>query len=292
MRGWKKIVWLILFCMLFSGCASQTIQERTAATPLGELQTVFLKIGKADAAVLVTAHHTVLVDTGEEEDGEEILSYLKKRNINRLDALILTHFDKDHVGGAEKVMRGISVDTVYQPDYIKDSGAYRNYQTACEALSLTPRAVTQRETLTMDQVQIEILPPEHKYSGQDADSNAMSLVVDVTHGSNRLLLAGDASGKRISELLAEDSLACTLLKVPHHGREEEQTREFLAAAAPTCAVITCSQKNPPDEAVTQQLKEQGCAAYLTMDGDIACISDGSGLRMIQKDKGTYFKSGN
>ena len=134
-----------------------------------------------------------------------------------------------------------------------------------------------------------------KKAGIVTDTNKgllSSLVVNVTHGSNRLLLTGDASGKRLSELLAEDSRACTLLKVPHHGREEEQTRDFLAAAAPTCAVITCSQKNPPDEAVTQQLKAQGCAAYLTMDGDIACISDGSGLRMIQKDKGTYFKSGN
>ena len=62
------------------------------------------KVGKADAIVLQLEEKVIILDAGEEEDGREIAEYLKKRNLNRVDAMIITHFDKDHVGGADTVL--------------------------------------------------------------------------------------------------------------------------------------------------------------------------------------------
>ena len=65
------------------------------------LEVCFLKVGKADAIVLMCRDETMVIDCGEEDDGREVLACLKSRGVKEVDVLVITHFDKDHVGGAE-----------------------------------------------------------------------------------------------------------------------------------------------------------------------------------------------
>ena len=103
-------------------------------------------MGKADALVLKQAGHTVLIDTGEKDDGDKIVRFLKNQGIHSVDLLVITHFDKDHVGGAAKVLEHMEVNAVFMPDY---EGTRPEYDSFLEALA--GRDGVQRLTGTMEQ---------------------------------------------------------------------------------------------------------------------------------------------
>lgn len=90
----RKVALVLVFvCLTMCGCAASGAEEDT-------LTAVFYDVGKADAILLYTEDAAVLVDAGVNKSGEDIVADLHARGIERLDALIITHFDKDHVGGA------------------------------------------------------------------------------------------------------------------------------------------------------------------------------------------------
>lgn len=81
------------FLAIMNGCQ---LSEKDA------LEVTLLKVGKADAIVVQAQAQTMVIDTGEDDDGAELVSFLKSQGCEKVDTLIITHFDKDHVGGADR----------------------------------------------------------------------------------------------------------------------------------------------------------------------------------------------
>ena len=79
------------------------------------------KVGKADSFLIEQNGEYMLIDTGEEDDGQKIVTYLQSHQITTLKALIITHFDKDHVGGADTIVNAVDIEHIYVPDYESDS---------------------------------------------------------------------------------------------------------------------------------------------------------------------------
>ena len=119
--------------------------------------------------------------------------------------------------------------------------------------------------------------------GEDDDNNH-SLVIRIEHGENRLLFTGDAEQLRLQELLDTPELKgpYRVLKVAHHGRWNDLSGAFLDYARPECAWITCSKKNPADPQMLKALTERNIPTYLTVDGDITCLSNGVSLQVSQR----------
>ena len=113
-----------------------TDQQQPADQLTDVLQIQVLKVGKADAIVLQCGSETMVIDCGEEEDGQEVLDYLKSNGVQKIDTLIITHFDKDHVGGADTVVSGIPVDRLLLPAYISTGKQYKAFVAAYEAVRL------------------------------------------------------------------------------------------------------------------------------------------------------------
>ena len=111
-----KTIFSIFIClaMLF-GCTPAPVKGMDIYT---------FSVGKADCSLLSFDGYNVLIDTGEEDDGDEILEALHRLEIEKLDLVILTHFDKDHIGGFPEISDGIPIDKVILPDYIRDSDLY------------------------------------------------------------------------------------------------------------------------------------------------------------------------
>ena len=82
--------------------------------------------------------HAVLIDTGENGDGDELADWLTERGVERLDLMILTHHDKDHIGGADAILERFSVDAVRMPAYESTS---KQYQQLAKALTATDTIV-------------------------------------------------------------------------------------------------------------------------------------------------------
>lgn len=247
----------------------------TDTTPSGLLTVRTFSIGQADCILLTAGETTVMIDTGEKDDGKDIVSFLQSAGIDTIDLLVITHYDKDHVGGAPKILEAVKVKQLLLPDYPTDS---KKYQKMMEAViqSATPyEYVTEDRTVTVGDLLFSLRVARSPFDTTADDyDNEMSLVAMLTYGSTRFFFAGDAEAIRLGELLAEGDLACDVLKMPHHGRYSENLAALLDACAPAYAILTDSEKNPAEDSVTALLQERNIAALHTAISDVLLVSDG------------------
>lgn len=245
---------------------------------------LYLDVGKADCTILTDGAHTVLIDCAETDDGETILSVLKENRISQIDLLIVTHFDKDHIGGVPEVLSSFSVLCVIEPDYEPENpeaDAYTAYRAALELAGITPQAVSDALDVTLGNMQLSILGVGGAAYEKNTDNNN-SLVVTVTHCENRFFFAGDIEKQRIADLLETGVTSCDVLKVPHHGVYNKQLPALFAALGMKEAVITCSEKNPADEETVDLLGALGCRVWQTVNGTVRVISGQNGITISQK----------
>lgn len=263
-----------------TGTGTQTPTTTESAEPVSTTLKVYcFQAGKADAFLLWNEDGAVLIDTGESGFGKEILDKMTELGVRRLDYLIITHFDKDHVGGAKKLISSIPIDNILQSNAPKEgSTAYEKYLKALEEQG--KEAVTVRETLrfTLGEVQYTVNPPARE-SYQTDESNNASLIVSVTHGPNRLLFTGDAEDERMNEFLDTNPGTYSFLKVPHHGVYQSSLIRLLEVTRPAYALITSSDEEPEDEKTLDLLTAQGTETFLTRTGPVLLQSDNDGLRV-------------
>lgn len=262
---------LLLFLTLLPGCGK---------SPEG-MELYFFAAGKADAILITAPGAAVMVDTGEKGFGKEILDYLEEKGIGKLDALILTHFDKDHVGGAAKLLSGIPIDRVIQSNVPRDSGEYRDYVRALERAGL--EAETPREPLTLSLGDLEIVvdPPKQEEYEKDPSNNS-SLIVSVRYGDTSALLTGDAEEERLAEWLEQEPGHYDLIKMPHHGSWEQPLSQLLALTEPQYAVLTDSEREPASDKTCALLTSFRVETFSTKDGALLFRSDGEGLKFIKQ----------
>ena len=270
---------LILSAALAAGCGRQA--DKSAGDPL---VMTFLKVGRADAIVLRQGDQTMVIDAGEEDDGEELVGFLKNKGVKAVDVLIMTHYDKDHVGGADTLVEEMKVRRILLPAYLSSGAEYRDFRRALSGLDIEPEELTEKKTFMFGTCRVTVEPPlsyENPAGLSDID-NDLSLITAVEHGKNRLLFTGDIEKMRIREYLAEGAVKpCALLKEPHHGVYNTALDELFKELRPSVSIICSSAKNPADTKTVELLKKYGSAVYETRYGDITVISDGRALDVSQ-----------
>ena len=270
---------LSFVCMTAVGCGSGEV-ENTGQSPA--LNIKMLKIGKADTALLYMEGEmeAVVIDTGEDDDGSEIVEKLEELGITRVSHLIITHYDKDHIGGAAYVLEHIPVGQVIQPGYPKTGNRFEAYQEALKVYVSDICTVSEDIVFSVGQLVFSIYPkndPENQYF-EEGDDNDRSLVTMVFYQDKRFLFTGDIEEKRIKLLLASDvDLSCDWIKIPHHGRFNSQTEYLLYAALANDGVICCSEKNPAEKETVDAVRRAGMTCWLTADGDITFTCDEEGI---------------
>ena len=258
--------------LLLTGCGAQDT-----------LTVVFPKIGSADAAVLMTKSATVVIDTGEDGDSDQVLKILDDHHRDTIDLLVISHYDKDHVGGAAEILNHCTVTRVIGSTSPKVSDETANYYTALAECGLTEEVLAKPLSLDLGGMALTILPPQQSEYSADQSNNS-STVVTVQYGNTGFFFAGDSMGQRVAELIPElKDNTFDLVKLPHHGRDADTTSDLLSCLKDgAAAVITSSKKEPESEAVLEMLQNSGISAYLTRNGTVTVISDGQSLQIKQK----------
>lgn len=269
----------ILF-MLSSCGENQTANKKKAAPEAsGEFSVEILNLGKADAIILTTSDHTVIIDSGNRGDGKKILECLEEKGISSIDSLIITHFDKDHVGGAVKLINNLEIGEIIAPKYKGNTDEYTRYIKCLSENGKKQTVLTSETSFVLDDVLFEVYPAlKNSYKESDND---FSIVVSVTHGDNKFLFAGDAESERLAELSSQMDLKHTFLKVPHHGKMSAGSEEFIKAVSPDYAVITESSEEPADPEIKDILKNTGTEVYSSINGNIKAVSDGHMIEIKQ-----------
>ncbi len=239
-------------------------------------------IGKADALLLQEGRTAILVDTGEKEDGPFLLQELEKRGIGRLDLLMITHFDKDHVGSASFLMENLNVEMVMMPDYEGDRTEYYAFLKSLEAHP-DVRRITETVQFSIGKLDWTVYPAEAPGLIQDTAEeydNDMSLVADISYGMKSFLLTGDIEKKRIAQMLSSDvDWKHDWIKMPHHGRYQKALDELMEQVEPSWAVICCSEKKPAEDKTLKLLEKRQISVWDTSKYSVVTMCDGETIEV-------------
>ena len=250
----------LLLALPLGGCSQSALPTLTVTT---------LSIGQADCSILCYGSYCIVVDCGEDDDGTDILEALRLRNISRINLLVLSHFDKDHIGGAPELLAGIPVDSVLMPGY---TGSGKRYQALFDALSqagVTPEILDGTLDFTYGNAAFTAFTATDLPQSAAQSDNDHSLLLSMRYGEQTLLFAGDVEQPAIDCLIkAGAPLAADYLKMPHHGVFDGGTKALLDAVQPQIAVLCDSKKNPADQATLDALSQAGVEYRRCMDGEI------------------------
>lgn len=241
----------------------------------------FIDVGQADSMLGILPNgETILIDAGNREDGNTIISYIKKQQIKKIDYLIATHPHEDHIGGLAEVINSFDIGSIYMP---KVSTTTKTFENALLAIKNKGLKVTTARAgvsiLNNDNLKIELLAPN---SDSYENMNSYSAVTKITFGNTSFLLTGDADNISEGEMF-KYNLKADLLKVGHHGSSTSTSAEFLKAVAPKFAVISVGKGNTyghPAQKTLNTLKNAGVKIYQTdINGTIVATSDGNSIEI-------------
>ena len=263
---------------LFSG-------EEEAAGPASVTLHV-LDVGQGQALLLESEGHYAVIDGGGRETSSFFVAYLKEQGVEKLDLLIATHYDEDHLAGLIGALYAFSVETVIGPDYQADTAIFASYEKALSAKGLTPLHPQKGDSFELGSCTLKMLGP---LSYGHEEENDDSLVFRLTCGKTHMLFMGDATEKEEADILENNrSLRADVLVVGHHGSRTSSSEAFLKKVSPSYALISVGADNdyghPADETL-ERLEKAGCQVLRTdLKGSIAVSSDGNALT-LQTEKG-------
>ncbi len=267
----KRILLCLLSLILIGSCGC-------GQTTYSELKIVCFSLGKADAFLIISNVGAVLIDTGYNGDAATIAACMDDNGVDAVDTLILSHFDKDHVGGAAALINAGRVKRVVHSDRQKDSDEYRAFAVAQESIEVI--VPDEPMTFSLGNARFAVYPPEEGEYNSD-DSNNASVVTFLQYGKCSFLFTGDAKKDRIKELQTIFKSKIDFLKVPYHGNYIKNLDDWLAKIKPDRAVITSSESEPYDSRTVEALEAVGTTVYYTVNGAITVTCDGKNMTFSQ-----------
>ncbi|MBQ8039079.1 MAG: MBL fold metallo-hydrolase, partial [Lachnospiraceae bacterium] len=218
----------------------------------------------------------MLIDAGDNSKGTTVQMYLQKQGIKKLDYLVLTHPDSDHIGGADVIVTKFDVDTVFMTDFKKDNKTYDDLVRALKGKNLKWSTPTVGNTYRLGNAEFTIVAPNTMYD----DPNNASIGLLLTNGNNVFLFTGDAEEEAEYDILANGlSIDCDVFKAGHHGSSTSNTKDFVEAASPEYVVISCEKDNSyghPHAEPMNLFRSMGVKLFRTDEqGSIIAVSDGN-----------------
>lgn len=270
-----------LLCLVGCGAAAGSAQgpglpEDHSQT---ELFTVdILSTGKSDCTLIRMDGQVILCDAADQDDLDAILTLLRERGVEKIDVLVLSHYDKDHIGCAGGLLAAVPVGEIYGPDYTENSSEYTALAAGAKATGTPWRRLLGEDVFwTTEHGSVLLDPPDVDYG----DDNDNSLIMVITWQGRKLVFLGDAEKPRTAELLErikaeeEQKDPWVLVKLPHHGDSSAPLKKLLRRVRPLWAVETVSAFESVDPELETVLREAGTELFLTRDGAVRLVWDGT-----------------
>ena len=245
----------------------------------------FIDVGCGDSILITNNSNNILIDTGNEFLRSKSLEYLKDNNIDKLDILMLTHSDKDHIGSAVDIIKEISVGKIIVPKGFKEK--YDEKELVYDILQISKdmkieiEEITAYQTFNFCDCNIEILSPMQEYD----NSNDNSIVSKLTYKEVSFMLTGDIVKAEDDIVKSYKDIECDVLKVAHHGSRYSSSQEFIRAVNPKYAVISVGDNSYglPSYEIIDLLEQNNIKVYRTdISGTVVFYTDGKNIKNYEE----------
>ncbi|MBX7174313.1 MAG: ComEC/Rec2 family competence protein [Pyrinomonadaceae bacterium] len=281
----------------------------SAPNPDGKLHVDFLDVGQGDSAlVTMPTGETLLIDGGgkmnfnkvyvqrEDEEpelfepdvqniGETVVSnFLWERGYSKIDFLLATHADTDHIQGLTDVARNFSINSAIVARTPFQDEDFADFYKVLERKNVPLTILKRGDVFNFGGAKIEVLSPNSTENLDSKWENNESIVLRIIYGETSFLLTGDAEKEAENAMLqTPESLKANVVKAGHHGSRTSSTQNFIAATKAKLTIISVGKESPfghPHEEVVERWKNSGAKVMTTGEnGTISIISDGKSLRI-------------
>ena len=280
----KKIISIIVLVITLLSSSFVYIYKKHS--PPTDLEVHFINVGQGDATLVRTpSGKNMLIDAASRSKSGQLMEYLKKQGIQKLDVVIATHPDEDHIGGMADVIKKYDIGTFYMPNKMHNTQTFEHM-----LLLLKKEEVTVSEALAGDSIPLDddmdllVLNPENK---DYPNNNAFSIACRLSYGDTSFLFTGDIEAINEYAMINNfaNQLESSVIKLSHHGSSSANSPDFLRAVDPIAAIASCGYNNQykhPNDSVLRSLRALGIPLYRTdLQGTIIFFSDGSKIDVNQ-----------
>ena len=283
----KLLSLLIALSLLLCGCVAEIPipVETTAATAAdGESLIIhYIDVGQADCILLENEGRFLLIDGGNREDSQLVVSYLEQQGVQELDAVVCTHAHEDHVGGLPSVLAVSPTKAVYAPTRTYASNIFDKFVYYTDQQGLEITIPQPGDSFTLGDVNLTVLGPVKSYP----DANNTSIVIMAEYGFTRFLFTGDMEKEAENDMLdywdGRYNWNCDVLKSGHHGSSTSSGYRLIYETDPEYVVISVGKDNSyghPHQETIALYQDAGIPAFRTDElGHITATSDGTTVTM-------------
>lgn len=246
----------------------------------GEVKVTILDVGQGESILVTTESKSLLIDTGENDKGDEVIDYLTRLGVTSLDYVLATHPHSDHIGGMDFVLENIPVGQVLfgavPDDVTPTTKTYTDVLGVIKDKNIPLKIVSHGESYALGGgASLTILGPVDEYD----DLNDCSVVSRLDFGDTSFLFNGDMESKAEKALIKSGAnIKADVMTMGHHGSKTSSSEEYFGRVAPEFASISCGKGNKyghPNAETLTELKTAATEYYRTdVNGNITFTSTG------------------
>lgn len=238
----------------------------------------FIDVGQADSILVESAGEYMMIDAGNNEDGEMLENYLKSEGVKELKYVIATHPHEDHVGAMDDIINSFQVDTVIMPDVTHTTKTFEDVLNTMTDNNLSITVPQVGDQYSLGNAKFTIIAPNKEDYGDER--NNYSVGIKLVNGNNSFVMCGDTEELAENDILNNGiDISADVYKVSHHGSRTGTSKAFLEAISPRYAVIECGTGNiydHPHEETLELLDAMNIKVFRTdINGTIIAVSDGN-----------------
>ena len=223
------------------------------------LRVYFFDVGQADSILIQNENETMLIDAGNNEDGDLLVKNLQELQIEKIDYLIGTHPHEDHIGGLDNIIKNFEIGTIYMPKVQTNTKTFEDVLDAVANKNLKIETPKVGDSFKIGEANCKVLA----VGNDKTNLNLSSIVIQMNFENLSYLFTGDAE-EEIENKLELGKI--NILKVAHHGSDTSSSLKFLNKTAPELAIISVGKDNSyghPSQTTLNNLKNIGSTIYRT-----------------------------
>lgn len=251
--------------------ANNTLLETIPSCEEDEFIIQFIDVGQADCTFISNGSSSMLIDAGNNEDGELIVKHLKRMGVTKIDYLIGTHPHEDHIGGLDDIIKNFTIGCLVMPNVSANTQTFEDVLTAASKKGVSIHTPKAGETWKIGEAICTVVSCEPVKD--ISDLNEWSIVLHLDTKFKDFLFMSDSSHNNENAILDSGlNIKADFLRCAHHGSEDSNSKEFVRAVDPTYVIVSVGEDNEYGHPHAAAMKTfQGIADYTMTTKDFGTI---------------------